>query len=140
MKKIQILSIIMFLSFPVISIAGAVLASSGISMIFFTSSVNCAIGEDFPEIICGISQASNNSTNKDQRKETLKALARKETVKAKEIFGTQALVNYKLKPEDEVDLKDTSVGVVIGNGKKVLTVILYDDKFDNLNISKKNSI
>ena len=103
MKKIQILSIIMFLSFPVISIAGAVLASSGISMIFFTSSVNCAIGEDFPEIICGISQASNNSTNKDQRKETLKALARKETVKAKEIFGTQALVNYKLKPEDEVD-------------------------------------
>ena len=131
MKKIQILAIIMFLSFPVISIAGAVLASSGISMIFFTSSVNCAIGEDFPEIICGISQASNNSTNKDQRKET---------VKAKEIFGTQALVNYKLKPEDEVDLKDTSVGVVIGKGKKVLTVILYDDKFDNLNISKKNSI
>ena len=139
MKKNQILSIIMFLSFPVISIAGVSLVISGSSLLYSALSLDCEIG-DAAASYCGSSQAVNDSSNKDQRKEALKALARKETVKAKEIFGTQALVNYKLKPEDEVDLKDTSVGVVIGKGKKVLTVILYDDKFDNLNISKKNSI
>ena len=36
--------------------------------------------------------------------------------------------------------KEIVTKAVIGKGKKVLTVILYDDKFDNLNISKKNSI
>ena len=91
----------------------------------------------------GSSESSDNQTNrrereKEKQKEKIQSLIDKKNIKAKELFSVQGLKVYNLNPDDSITLENTSAGIVVGREKITVSVIIMDEKFDNLTSREKH--